>query len=114
MKTAAIRCKIVTTDQPITFRKVRNEVEGEILTIIPSKVWRYWKTHYMTGEIKSKRIDIPALNIEPLALNEMWVWDPKEEYWAEPDDPLKLRTHCSSSQNLATSSSGLCLPISDL
>lgn len=88
VKTAAIRCKIVTTEQPITFRKVRNEVEGEILTIIPSKVWRYWKTHYMTGEIKSKRIDIPALNLEPLTLNEMWVWDPKEEYWAEPDDPL--------------------------
>ena len=88
VKTAAIRCKIVSTDQPITFRKVRNEVEGEILTIIPSKMWQYRKTYYMTGEIESKKIDIPALNIEPLALNEMWVWDPKEEYWGESDDPL--------------------------
>ena len=88
VKTAAIRCKIVSTDQPITFRKVQNEVEGEILTIMPSKVWRFQKTHYMTGEIKTKRIDIPALNIEPLDLNEMGVWDPKEDYWGEPDDPL--------------------------
>lgn len=88
VKTAAIRCKIVSTDQPITFRKVRNEVEGEILTIIPSKVWRHRKTHYMTGEIQSSRIDIPALDLEPLTLNEMWVWDPKEEYWGEQDDPL--------------------------
>lgn len=88
VKTAAIRCKIVSTDQPITFRKVRNEVEGEILTIIPLKVWRYRKTHYMTGEIQSRRIDIPALDLEPLSLNEMWVWDPKEEYWGEQDDPL--------------------------
>ena len=43
VKTAAIRCRVVSTDQPITFRKVRNEVEGEILTIIASKVWRYKK-----------------------------------------------------------------------
>ncbi len=88
VKTAAIRCRVVSTDQPITFRKVRNEIEGEILTIIPSKVWRHRKTHYMTGEIQSKRIDIPALDLEPLPLNEMWVWDPKEEYWGEQDDPL--------------------------
>lgn len=88
VKTAAIRCRVVSTDQPITFRKVRNEVEGEILTIIPSKVWRYRKTHYMTGEIQSRRIDIPALDLEPLTLNEMWVWDPKEEYWGEQEDPL--------------------------
>ena len=31
VKTAAIRCKIVSTDQPIIFRKIRNEVECEIL-----------------------------------------------------------------------------------
>ena len=88
VKRVAIRCKIVSTEHPITFRKVRNEVEGEILTIMPSKVWRYQKTHYITGEIKSKRIDIPALNIEPLALNEMGVWNPEEEYWEEADDLL--------------------------
>ncbi len=90
VKRAAIRCKIVSTGQPIIFRKVRNEVEGEILTVIPSKVWRFQKTHYMTGEIQSKRIDIPALQLKPLALKEMWVWDPKEEYWGEPDDPLDM------------------------
>ena len=41
VKTTAMRCKIVSTDQPITLRKVRDEVEGEILTVIPSKIWRY-------------------------------------------------------------------------
>lgn len=88
VKTAAIRCRIVSTGQPITYRKVRNEVEGEILTIIPAKVWRYGKTYYLTGEIISRTIDIPQLNIEPLALNKMSVWDPRQEYWEEPDDPL--------------------------
>ncbi len=38
VKTSAIRCRILSTDQPVTFRTVRDEVEGEILTIVPSKV----------------------------------------------------------------------------
>jgi len=88
VKTAAIRCKVVPTGEPITFRKARNEVEGEILTVKPSKVWRYQRTHYMTGEIVSKRIDIPALQLKPLALKDTWPWKPEDEYWGEPDDPL--------------------------
>ncbi len=87
VKTAAIRCRIVSNEQPITFRKERNEVEGEILTIIPSKVWRHQKTNYMAGKIESKKIDIPALNLKPLGLNEMDLWDPEKEYWEEPDAP---------------------------
>ena len=88
VKKSAIRCKIISTGQPITFRKVRDEVEGEILTIKPSKVWRFQKTHYMTGEIISKKIDIPALKLEPLALADPWSWDPQNHYWGEPDEPV--------------------------
>lgn len=87
VKTRGIRCKVVSTGQPITYRKVFDEVEGEILTILPSKVWRYRKTHFMTGEIQSKRIDIRALNLEPLGIIEQWNWDPEQEYWGESDDP---------------------------
>lgn len=88
VKTAAIRCKIVSTGQPITLRNVRDEVEGEILTVLPSKVWRYQRTYYMTGEIQSKKIDISCLHLEPLALNDKWEWVPEDEYWGEPGDPL--------------------------
>lgn len=88
VKTLGIRCRVISTEQPITFRKVRDEVEGEILTIIPSKVWRHRETYYMTGEIKSKRIDVPKINLEPLSLNNMDIWDPEEEYWGEPNEPI--------------------------
>ncbi|NOQ21773.1 MAG: hypothetical protein GQ565_03865 [Candidatus Aegiribacteria sp.] len=61
VKKAAIRCRIVSTRQPVTFRIVRREVEGEILTIIPSKVWRYQNTHYMTGEVLSEGMVIEQI-----------------------------------------------------
>ncbi len=90
VKKTVLKCKMVSTRQSITFRKVHDEVEGEILTILPSKSWRSHKTHYMTGEIKSRRIDIPALHLEPLALHDMWMWDPADEYWGEPDDSTRI------------------------
>ncbi|MDX2440809.1 MAG: hypothetical protein QNK40_09685 [Desulfobacterales bacterium] len=88
VKKSAIRCRVVSTQQLITFRKVRFEVEGEILTIMPSRVWRYGKTHYMAGDIISTKIDIPGLNLQPLALYEMGTWDPETDYFDEGDDPL--------------------------
>ena len=71
IKKSAMRCRVVASGEPITFRKVRYEVEGEIITVKPSKLWRYKKTHYMTGEVESKRIDIEALGLKPLALKNM-------------------------------------------
>ena len=88
VKKSALRCITVTSNESITFRKVRDEVEGEIITVKPSKVWRYKRTHYMTGEIISRRLDIPGLNLKPLALTNMGPWDPQEEYRGEPDEPI--------------------------
>ncbi len=87
VKTSAIRCKIISTDQTVTFRTVRDEVEGEILSIVPSKIWRFKNTHYMTGEIQSKRVAVPDLNLEPLSLIKVAKWNPDQEDWGEPDDP---------------------------
>lgn len=86
VKKSAMRCKVVASGDPITFRKVRYEVEGEIITVKPSKLWRYKKTHYMTGEIESRRIEIEALQLEPLALKNMGEWNPKDEYWGEKEE----------------------------
>jgi tetratricopeptide (TPR) repeat protein len=65
------------------------------LNVKPSKLWRYKKTHYnyMTGEIESRRIDIEALGLKPLALKNMGSWNPKDEYWGEKEeqkDPSNL------------------------
>jgi hypothetical protein len=38
VKKSAMRCKVVASGDPITFRKVRYEVEGEIITVKPSKL----------------------------------------------------------------------------
>jgi len=90
VKKSAMRCKVVASGDAITFRKVRYEVEGEIITVKPSKLWRFKRTHYMTGEILSKRIDIAALRLKPLLLKNMGLWNPKDEYRGEAKEPLDI------------------------
>jgi hypothetical protein len=87
VKQSAIRCRTLHTGIPVTFRKVRWWVEGEILTVRPEKLWRFKNTNYMSGKVASTRIDIPALKLEPLRLNEPWPWDSEEEYWGEEPCP---------------------------
>ena len=87
VKESAIRCKTLDSNIPITLRKVRLQVEGEILTVIPENLWHFGNTYHMSGNVKSVRIDIPALNLDPLALRDPWPWDPKEQYWGESGDP---------------------------
>ena len=87
VKKSAIRCRTLYTHIPITLRKVRWWVEGEILTVRPEKLWRFKNTNYMSGKVESTRIDIPALKLEPLSLLNPWPWDPEEEYWGEEPAP---------------------------
>ena len=87
VKKSAIRCRTLYTHIPITLRKVRWWVEGEILTVRPEKLWRFKNTIYMSGKVESTRIDIPALKLEPLSLLNPWPWDPEEEYWGEEPAP---------------------------
>lgn len=87
VKKTAIRCRTLDSNIPITLRKVRWEVEGEIITVRPEKLWRFKNSNYMSGDVESVRIDIPALKLKPLLLNDPWSWKPEEEYWGEPDDP---------------------------
>lgn len=92
VKKSAMRCKVVASGEPITFRKViyGDEVGGEIITVQPSKLWRFKRTHYMTGEILSKRIAIEALGLKPLALKNMGECAPEDEYRGEAKDPLDI------------------------
>lgn len=87
VKSTAIRCKVVSTGQPVTFRHRKDEVEGEILTVIPAKIWRFNNTWYMTGELISVRMDIPALKLTPLQLYEMLLWEPNPEILDKKSEP---------------------------
>jgi hypothetical protein len=35
----------------------------------------------LSGEIVSARLDVQALNLVPLDLSDMGVWNPREHYW---------------------------------
>jgi tetratricopeptide (TPR) repeat protein len=91
VKERAARCRLLGSERIITFRpnQIWEVVPGEILTVKPRKQWRYGGHPYLSGEIESTRIEAPALGIVPLRLKETGVWDPKEDYWGEEDEPLE-------------------------
>lgn len=39
--------------------------------------------------MESHRLDVAALGLVPLRLEDEWPWDPKEEYWGEADQPIE-------------------------
>jgi len=86
----AARCRLLGSDRIITLRASRlwEVVPGAIVTVAPRKLWRYGGHTYLSGEIQSIRIDVQALGLIPLGLEEMGMWDPNEEYWGEDDEPI--------------------------
>jgi tetratricopeptide (TPR) repeat protein len=91
VKPQAIRCISLDDGSSVTFKNSRNHfyVAGMILEIEPKKEWIFNKTKFITGEVLSTRIDIPALNLEPLILNDFGTWDPNDVYWREEEDPME-------------------------
>jgi hypothetical protein len=91
VKERVARCRLLGSDRVITLRASRlwNVVPGAIVTVKPQKQWRYAGHPYLSGEIQSIRIDADALDLVPLALEDMGIWDPKEEYWGEEDEPIE-------------------------
>jgi hypothetical protein len=87
----AARCRLLGSGRIITLRASRllEVVPGAIVTVTPRKQWRYGGHPYLSGEIQSTRIDVKALDLVPRGLAEMGMWDPKEEYWGEEDEPIE-------------------------
>lgn len=79
VKKTGIRCKLIPSQLPITLKMVRDEVEGEIITVIPTKVWQFKKTVYMSGETINCRLDVHALGLTPLKLKERGMFEPDKE-----------------------------------
>jgi hypothetical protein len=91
IKELAARCRLMGSERNITLRAsgLWNAAPGVIVTVIPQKNWRYAGHPYLSGEILSTRIDVHALNLTLLKLEDMGMWNPEEEYWGEEDDPVE-------------------------
>jgi hypothetical protein len=90
VKERAARCRILGTDGTISLRSngLWKVVPGEIVTVRPSKHWRYAGHRYLSGAIEAMRLDVGALGLVPLRLQPCGMWKPAEEYWGEEDDPI--------------------------
>jgi tetratricopeptide (TPR) repeat protein len=64
-------------------------VPGEIVTVKPRKLWRYSGHPYLSGEIESKRLDVAALGLVPLRLEEKGLWDPEDADWCNKGDQIE-------------------------
>jgi len=91
IKEKAARCQLVGTDRAITLRATRlwDVVPGEIVIVKPRRHWSYAGHPYLSGDIMSTRLEIAALGLVPLRLDNRGVWDPREHYWGEADDPIE-------------------------
>jgi tetratricopeptide (TPR) repeat protein len=91
VKQRMARCRLPGSERVITFRPDRmlDLVPGWIVTVKPLKRWSYARHPYLSGEIESFRLDIPALDLIPLRLTDMGLWDPQGEYWGEPGEPIE-------------------------
>jgi hypothetical protein len=91
VKGTTISCRIQGMERTLTLRPsgFSEVVPGELLTVSPKRKWRYAGHPYLAGEITVARLDIPALGLTPLRLEERGMWDPREHYWGEPDEPIE-------------------------
>jgi tetratricopeptide (TPR) repeat protein len=91
VKERAAPCQLLGTNQNITLRAsgLWDVVPGEIVTVEPRKYWRFSNHPYLSGEILSTRLDVAALGLVPLRLEDMGMWDPDEEYWGEEDESVE-------------------------
>ena len=90
VKERAARCRLIGSERVITLRagSLCGVVPGQVVTVQANKHWRRNGHPYLSGKIASTRIDVAALGLTPLALNELGAWDPAEAYWGEGDEPI--------------------------
>lgn len=91
VKQKAARCRLLGSDQSVMLRAGRlwAVVPGEIAVVRPGKQWNYARNPYLSGVIESTRLDVAALGLVPLRLEECGVWDPSAHYWGEDGEPIE-------------------------
>ena len=91
VKENAAHCRLLESEHVITLRANRpwELVPGEIVVVRPAKQWSYAGHPYLSGGIESMRLDVAALNLVPLKLEDQGTWTPEEHYWGEEDEPIE-------------------------
>jgi hypothetical protein len=91
IKDSAARCRLLGSDRELTLRsgELWEAAPGWIVEVIPRKHWRYARHPYLSGEIGSWRLDVEALGLVPLRIEDRGPWTPDEEYWGEAGEPLE-------------------------
>jgi len=91
VKDKSARCRLLGKEQSITLRagRIWAVVPGEIAVVKPRKQWSYAGHPYLSGEIESARLDVPALGLVPLRLENRGMWNPDEHYWGEEGEPIE-------------------------
>jgi hypothetical protein len=90
VKERAARCRLPGSERAITLRAPRlwTVVPAEIVVVRPQKQWRYAGHPYLSGEIVSSRLDVAALGLVPLRLEDEGIWSPDAQYWGEEGQPI--------------------------
>ena len=90
VKESAARCRLLGSERVLTLRATRlwKVVPAEIVVVQPRRQWSYAGHPYLAGEIVSSSLDVGALRLVPLALEDEGMWDPAEEYWGEEGQPV--------------------------
>ncbi|MFH1764212.1 MAG: hypothetical protein ABIF09_08480 [Gemmatimonadota bacterium] len=85
VKSRAIRCRFLEGKGEFILRATGSlsVIPGEILTVMPHREWRFGGFPYLAGAVRSTRLDIGALGLEPLRLEDQGMWDPHRHYWGE-------------------------------
>jgi len=83
-------CRVLGTGKKIILRlssyQLFKIVPGEIATVDVKRQWEFGSNIYISGNLIDHRIDIPALDLVPLKLEQFDYWDPREAFEEERDE----------------------------
>jgi hypothetical protein len=80
VKQTTARCRLLGGAHTVTLRTsgLWEVVPGEIVVVQPRKQWSYARHPCLSGEIESMRLDVQALGLAPLGVEERGMWNPAE------------------------------------
>ena len=90
VRDGAANCRVLGTGEKTLLRMSSYQlfkiVPGEIATVYVKKQWKFGGNKYVSGNLIDHRIDIPALDLVPLKLEQFDYWDPREAFEEERDE----------------------------